>query len=515
MSPRLPGVAALALVLALLLSLFPSALPAQAPTPPFTGTITTTANVRSGPGTTYPVVGRLATGATVAVRQCNDDCTWYLVGNQQWVSATLIVPAPQAAPTLPASTLGAVDLNAADPTAFVHVTWNAGLDDATLAEIAAQLAAFGGVDLWTIQEARGTNVAATLEAAAEAGESAAFASVLGTTGADIKLLTLYNDTRFDLLGAEELHAINTTGNARAPLVLHLRDSVTGVEFLLMNNHLYRSREAERDRQATLLNEWAKTQTLPILAGGDYNFDYDVPDGPASADRGFANMTAGGVWEWARPAQLVPTQCTDNLPCTYDDILDFVFAAGPARDWAIESRVVVRPGDQPDTGQISDHRPVVAVVQPTGAGAAALLPAPTLSAMRAAPTVAIAPVVVAPAVVAPVVIAPTATPVPAPAPVAAAPGALSIVGLDKRAEYAVIRNDGGAPVDLAGWTLLSEKGAQACPLGGVIQPGESLTISALGDVPGYNCAFGSNIWNNSERDVAILIAPDGAEVSRYE
>ncbi len=367
------------IALVLLLSLLPVSLAAQPPTPPFPGTVLESANVRSGPGTTYARVDLLPAGAAVQVRQCNADCTWYLIGDQRWVFAALIAPAPQAVPTAaqrPSSTLGGVSLAAVDPAAIVLVTWNVGLDDADLDEIAAQIADFDGVDLWTLQEARGRNVAAVLVAAAEEGEGAAFASVLGTTGADIRLLTLYDADRFDLLDTQELHAINTTGNARAPLVLHLRDRVTGVEFLLMNNHLYRSREDERDRQAALLAEWAALQTLPVLNGGDHNLDYDVPDGPEPADRGFAHMTADGVWEWVRPAVLAPTQCTDRLPCTYDDILDFVFVAGPARSWPGESRIIVRPGDQPDNAMISDHRPVAAIFRPTGAGRPALLPTPT-------------------------------------------------------------------------------------------------------------------------------------------
>jgi len=31
--------------------------------------------------------------------------------------------------------------------------------------------------------------------------------------------------------------------------------------------------------------------------------------------------------------------------------------------------------------------------------------------------------------------------------------------------------------------------------------------------GYNCGFGSNIWNNDERDPAILFDASGSEVDR--
>lgn len=251
------------------------------------------------------------------------------------------------------------------PVPITLITWNIGLDDADIDVITATIAAFSDVDLWTLQETRGSDlISDQLAAAAEVGENADFRAVRGASGLDIPLTTIYNADRFTLVDSYELDPINTTGNARAPLVLHLRETATGVEFLLVNNHLYRSREDERDRQATLLNQWAATQTLPLIAAGDHNFDYDVPDGPSAADRGFANMTADGVWAWARPLVLQPTQCSGALPCTYDDILDFVFTANAATDWLAFSEVIVRRGDFPDDENKSDHRPVLAVFDPS-------------------------------------------------------------------------------------------------------------------------------------------------------
>jgi len=98
------------------------------------------------------------------------------------------------------------------------------------------------------------------------------------------------------------------------------------------------------------------------------------------------------------------------------------------------------------------------------------------------------------------------------------GLLAIVALDKRAEYADIQNTGSEPVDLSGWHLLSEKGAQDCPLGGVMQPGEILRVWAMAEDAGeggFNCDFGTNIWNNQDRDPAILFDPNGVEISRLE
>lgn len=60
-----------------------------------------------------------------------------------------------------------------------------------------------------------------LGAAAEAGEAGDFKAILGASGGGMRLVALYDDTRFDLLEWYELEEINTTGNAHAPLVLHI------------------------------------------------------------------------------------------------------------------------------------------------------------------------------------------------------------------------------------------------------------------------------------------------------
>lgn len=251
----------------------------------------------------------------------------------------------------------------AGDTPFTVASWNVNMNEADQPSIAAQIAAFEGIDLWVLQEAAGWKSGELFSASAGEGEPGTFAFVQGTTGGDIPLMTLYDATRFELLGWEELHEVNFTGTVRAPLVLHLLDTETGVEFLLVNNHLYRTQEDDRDHQATLLNQWARQQTLPIVAGGDYNFDYDVPDGPPLEDRGYDNLTADGVFVWVMPDELVPTQCTNSLPCRYDEVLDFIFTAGDARQWLAESVIVVRPGDFPDDRRKSDHRPVVATFLP--------------------------------------------------------------------------------------------------------------------------------------------------------
>jgi hypothetical protein len=90
-------------------------------------------------------------------------------------------------------------------------------------------------------------------------------------------------------------------------------------------------------------------------------------------------------------------------------------------------------------------------------------------------------------------------------------------VNKRAEWVDIHNYGNQPQDLAGWVLVSELGNQACDLAGILNPGTTLRIWAMAEDAnqgGYNCGFGTNIWNNQERDPAVLYNAEGQEVSRY-
>lgn len=112
--------------------------------------------------------------------------------------------------------------------------------------------------------------------------------------------------------------------------------------------------------------------------------------------------------------------------------------------------------------------------------------------------------------------PTAPPQPTSPPPPAVPGPVVIVGVNKRDEYVDIQNQGGADVDLSGWVLVSEKGNQACGLSGGIGAGQTLRIWAMSEDSGqggFNCGFGSNIWNNNDPDPAVLYDSTGAEVSR--
>ncbi len=69
-----------------------------------------------------------------------------------------------------------------------------------------------------------------------------------------------------------------------------------------------------------------------MAVGDYNFDWQVNGGDTDHDAGFDALTEDNIFVWIRPATLIRTQCS-----AHDSVLDFVFVAGPAREWGPRAR----------------------------------------------------------------------------------------------------------------------------------------------------------------------------------
>ena len=119
------------------------------------------------------------------------------------------------------------------------------------------------------------------------------------------------------------------------------------------NHLTRGDNTLRRNQVERLNEWVKTQTLPVIACGDYNFDWSVTNGEQSHDAGFDKMVADGNWTWVRPATLVRSQCNPN----FDSVLDFCFVNASARPLALASIILQEANDCGNAAANPDHRPL--------------------------------------------------------------------------------------------------------------------------------------------------------------
>lgn len=77
-------------LLLFVLCLWPLAHGARAQTSPLSGTVTLNANLRGGPGTNYPIVGKAPAGTAVNVVETNTDRTWYYLDNGTWIAAFLV-----------------------------------------------------------------------------------------------------------------------------------------------------------------------------------------------------------------------------------------------------------------------------------------------------------------------------------------------------------------------------------------------------------------------------------------
>ena len=86
--------------------------------------------------------------------------------------------------------------------------------------------------------------------------------------------------------------------------------------------------------------WVRTQTLPVIAVGDYNFDWDVVGGNQNHDLGYDNVINSGAWTWVRPATLIKSQCSPQ----FNSVLDFIFVNSPAQGWSGTSEILVEPND---------------------------------------------------------------------------------------------------------------------------------------------------------------------------
>ncbi|MCC6167725.1 MAG: lamin tail domain-containing protein [Caldilineaceae bacterium] len=462
-------------------------------------------------------------------------------------TAVFVVPTP--APTSLPNPVGLATA-VADPGTLTLAGWNVESGGALQSVVADRIASFDGVDIWGLSEVLQVDAEA-YEFGAEEGEGADFASLLGTTGGADRLLLIWNAGRFEQTGGGELHDIALGG--RAPLYVQLRNQTTLDELIILVNHLHRANATARSQQAQLLNDWAGTQDLPLIALGDYNFDWDLKD-DLKHDIGYDLLVADGVWHWVRPNELVTTQCS-GWPCRYRSVLDFVFVAGDAQNWPAQTEIVAVENDFPDDNTTPDHRPVRVTfwtvpgsgptptpVMPTANGSANLRSGPGNEYLIVGRTQDGRPLTVvardqsgdwlqlaggewiatffvrnAPQglpVAAPI---PTPEGTPSPAPVGPRLGELSYDGTAPRTEadeYIEIVNEGAA-LNLAGWVLMDDDGSRFVFPEHTMQPGDRCRVYTNEIHPescGFSFGLSRGIWTNAG-DVAILVDPAGVEVDR--
>ncbi|WP_442484287.1 endonuclease/exonuclease/phosphatase family protein [Aeoliella sp. SH292] len=246
------------------------------------------------------------------------------------------------------------------------LAWNVESGGADPKLNAKQLAAFDQSDIYCLSEVHPSDFATYREA-----RGSSFASFDSKSGDEDRLQIIYNTDRFEMLEERELERyrdyVLNDGRHRSPIYVRLKDRKSGIEFVVMTNHLARGNEKFRNQQAIGLREWARdlAQSVGVISIGDFNMDYNFQDQRGNA--ALAEMLRDNVWVWAKPNPLVDTNWDDrdrdgkdNYP---DSMLDFAFVAGPASEWSPECEVIVRDGDFPDDNTTSDHRPIELTLSP--------------------------------------------------------------------------------------------------------------------------------------------------------
>jgi endonuclease/exonuclease/phosphatase family metal-dependent hydrolase len=241
------------------------------------------------------------------------------------------------------------------PLSLKFLSWNVESEGSDPAVIQQQLAEFTGYDVIALTEV-------LPEAARDFGNAWGenYDFIVSRSGNNDRMMLIYNKESLSLVRKFEIRDINFKDRYRSPLVAHFKDSRSGKELQVMVNHLARGKAEIRQMQARKLVEWAREQTLPIVAVGDYNFDYVFAD--RNGNEGFRVFMKDNIWKWIEPIELVDTNWYDNPrePDGKDDypgsMLDFGFVAGSAKQWRSSCKVIVRDGDFPDDETTSDHRP---------------------------------------------------------------------------------------------------------------------------------------------------------------
>lgn len=240
------------------------------------------------------------------------------------------------------------------------LSWNVESGGSEPEVIARELAEMGDYDVVALTE--------VLPGASELFRDAVgeqFESITGRSGRDDRMMLIYNRNTLELVRKFEIEKINFKQRYRSPLVAHFRDKLTGSEILVVVNHLARGKAKVRQTQAKQLVEWARQETFPIIAVGDYNFDYVFET--RKGNEAFRLFMKDNVFKWIEPVELIDTNWYDNPqdPDGKDDypgsMLDFAFVANAAAQWHSSCKVIVREGDFPDTDKTSDHRPFELIV----------------------------------------------------------------------------------------------------------------------------------------------------------
>ena len=267
-------------------------------------------------------------------------------------------PRPVAAATAP------------DPAPIRIVAWNANsgiprdraTHDAQLSVVQRAVIGWSAADVVALSEVAPHWMDPIVNASGAA--DAAFGAIRGTTGCNQRLMILFDERRFELVGSDEMTGVpDGTNCRRAPLVATLRDRASGLVFELVAAHLLRGDGGEGDRErageaARMRSLLATRSAWPVIAIGDFNVDCPLATAPDGCALAFGELVAGGTLRWIEPETRRETTCSDR----YTDMLDVAFAGRGAERWP--ARLTIDDDRRwCDEMQRGAHFPIELVVDP--------------------------------------------------------------------------------------------------------------------------------------------------------
>ena len=175
------------------------------------------------------------------------------------------------------------------------------------------------------------------------------------------LMMFYDQKKFRLIKRGNLkRSVNTPSSSEkrhGPMFVRLEERTNHQELIVTLSHLTRDDAELRAEQAGDLRDWAQNQALPVIAIGEFNFDYDFKT--EKGDAGFDEFVQGGVWKLIKPTSLIDIHSAEELnghDRFPESTLNFSFVTGAAKNWKIKSREFVRDSDSFDEKTVR-HRPV--------------------------------------------------------------------------------------------------------------------------------------------------------------
>lgn len=223
------------------------------------------------------------------------------------------------------------------------------LPDANPKTVANFMGKAGQADIWGLSEVTVSWIPQLIDGAG--GRHYKAISTEGAIETTDALAILYDTNKLELIESKELLHIKRHQHSRAPLVATFQEIATGKRFEFMVNHLERKREHDRNEQAKLLNTYGRETNIPIVAMGDYNFDWSLKN--HTHNQGYTELTKAGVFTWEKPQNMIMTSCARS----YNSILDFALYTNGIKP--IKSNVLLAARHYCyDDKSKPDHRPVL-------------------------------------------------------------------------------------------------------------------------------------------------------------